>query len=528
MSSKLGSTDNEQLDELMEGVPHYRGCYPKDFCNGKTPWPEEYLILNLENSGHGGSHWTAVCNKPDSPYIEYFDSFGLPIPQTILNYMRRSKKRVVGSNNEIQSLKSDACGYYAVNYLKQRAAGRSIYDILYQFHKAGALANDKILIKDLQQQKNNNKLVVPKTMTKVKIFNHQGTPVSSANVKGSKTLIKKVLRNLPKGKRTVHVQVGGDMEEPVTVSYDPEEVHALKSDEQIGGNPLLSALITALPTLLPVVTPLLKKGVDWLVGNGMGGDSDETGGGYDDDDYQDGGAVDYKAINRDIYHQIDNLGPLTQKFGGSKAARERFAAIKGSQLFNDPLTKELKKVRKDYYEAHQKMGKASNLYYDPNNVEDKRAFGHLLLQKRLDEALQQKIAKSKAKDKSNIQLTEFQTDKIRKEVKSLMRQTEPVEGREIIIKKDKKGERLAHPRMEIFEGRPENKQVTQAIYNELKGGPRAKKPLTEYQKFVKKYFADFYREFDIQEKLPLKDRMDIMRQAAKEWRELKGENQMQT
>jgi len=76
--------------------------------------------LNASDFNFGvSSHWVCIVNKPDSKYIEYFDSFGVPPPDSFLEYMRRSNKQPVGTTNEIQNINSDACGWYCVNYEKE-------------------------------------------------------------------------------------------------------------------------------------------------------------------------------------------------------------------------------------------------------------------------------------------------------------------------------------------------------------------------------------------------------------------------
>ena len=310
-SSKLTTSKSDELDEEMRDVPNYRGAVPKDWCNGKTPWPEEYIILNLENSGQPGSHWVAVCYKPDSKFIEYFDSFGLPIPDTILRYMKRSKKQPVGTTNEIQSMSSNAWGWYAANYLKQRALGVSPCDILYQFKANGEKSNDAILGKDLKK-------IDRSEMVRVHVFDRKGERLQSMDVPGSKSEIKKVLKRIPKGRHRVHFQLGGGKEESITVDYDPQQVAELQADPEISGNGFLDSLLGALPSLIPAVTPLIHEGVKWLSGKGMG-DSDDEG--------QYGSAIDQKAFNRAFYGDVD-YNPDWKKFG-SKKGRERFGAKRG-------------------------------------------------------------------------------------------------------------------------------------------------------------------------------------------------------
>lgn len=151
---KTDTLSTSDIDNMMKDIPQYRGCFPKDYLNNLKPNTHEYLVLNTDNLGGPGIHWVAVCNKPDSDMIEFFDSYGAPIPETILNYMKKSGKQVVGTNNEIQGLNSKACGAYAVNYLKRRYNNESIYDILYSFSFNNLSFNDEILKNQLKQKKN--------------------------------------------------------------------------------------------------------------------------------------------------------------------------------------------------------------------------------------------------------------------------------------------------------------------------------------------------------------------------------------
>lgn len=149
--TSLTTSSNVELNHAMRDVPNYRGCHYKDWCNMNSPEGEEYIIFNLANKGERGTHWVCVCNKPNSKDIEFFDSYGLPIPETILNYMKRSGKRVVGVNNEIQAWESKACGWYCVDYLIRRSRGESIYDIIYSFQNGkDQIANDKLLKRSLR------------------------------------------------------------------------------------------------------------------------------------------------------------------------------------------------------------------------------------------------------------------------------------------------------------------------------------------------------------------------------------------
>ena len=49
----------------------------------------------------GGSHWICYRNV-DKQYCEYFDPFGLIMPNEIKNYLKTSGKKMVYSSDEIQ------------------------------------------------------------------------------------------------------------------------------------------------------------------------------------------------------------------------------------------------------------------------------------------------------------------------------------------------------------------------------------------------------------------------------------------
>ena len=64
--------------------PGLRGIYSRDNL------PEK--IHKLETGGGGGSHWICYRNV-DKQYCEYFDPFGLIMPNEIKNYLKTSGKK---------------------------------------------------------------------------------------------------------------------------------------------------------------------------------------------------------------------------------------------------------------------------------------------------------------------------------------------------------------------------------------------------------------------------------------------------
>ena len=57
-----------------------------------------------------------VVNQLESSDAEYFDSFGVPQSDVVVNYMKTSGKGLVYSDNHIQDVDSIMCGYYVLFY----------------------------------------------------------------------------------------------------------------------------------------------------------------------------------------------------------------------------------------------------------------------------------------------------------------------------------------------------------------------------------------------------------------------------
>ena len=73
--------------------------------------------------------------------IEYFDSYGLPPINLILNNFN-----YVYNSNQYQSYKSKACGYYCIYYIYKRYHGESYYDIIKKFSLTNLYKNQEIII----------------------------------------------------------------------------------------------------------------------------------------------------------------------------------------------------------------------------------------------------------------------------------------------------------------------------------------------------------------------------------------------
>ena len=112
------------------GIKNFRGIYSRDDLPPKIR--KECGIINLDSKLGPGTHW--VCYRNLENIIEYFDPFGLLMPNEVLDYFHTSGKPIVYSLDEIQNRDSVLCGYWCLYYLNERQKGNSILDIIHNPH----------------------------------------------------------------------------------------------------------------------------------------------------------------------------------------------------------------------------------------------------------------------------------------------------------------------------------------------------------------------------------------------------------
>ena len=101
------------------------------------------FIYNLEPSYMSGSHWVATYVK--DKVINYFDSFGLPPFQEIVNHARKKNLTLLHQNNQIQNLLTTTCGYFCLYFLNEMNKGKSYFDLLEVFDIYDTTKNEKFL-----------------------------------------------------------------------------------------------------------------------------------------------------------------------------------------------------------------------------------------------------------------------------------------------------------------------------------------------------------------------------------------------
>ena len=121
--------------DLMEwvkklGIKHLRGIYSRDGLPNRIR--KECGIINLDDIQGPGTHW--ICYRNINSVVEYFDPFGLIMPNEALEYFNTSGKRIVYSMDEIQNRNTILCGYWCLYYLFERQRGNSILNVMHNPH----------------------------------------------------------------------------------------------------------------------------------------------------------------------------------------------------------------------------------------------------------------------------------------------------------------------------------------------------------------------------------------------------------
>ena len=99
------------------------------------------FIYNLEPAYMSGSHWVATYVKDN--VINYFDSFGMPPFQEMVNHAKKKNLTLLHQNNQIQNIQTTTCGYFCLYFLNEMNNGNSYYDLLQVFDINDTMKNER-------------------------------------------------------------------------------------------------------------------------------------------------------------------------------------------------------------------------------------------------------------------------------------------------------------------------------------------------------------------------------------------------
>ena len=136
---------DDQIDKVMSRYKDFKGTIMhneiKNILPDIKPHSRVAFIINSDPSTKEGKHWQAIYidarnGSESSNSIEWYDSFGLPMPKDLLHDIKLIIKCLKPANllkfkeNRViqQSDKSTNCGYLAMNFLINRFRNKSFAD----------------------------------------------------------------------------------------------------------------------------------------------------------------------------------------------------------------------------------------------------------------------------------------------------------------------------------------------------------------------------------------------------------------
>ena len=101
------------------------------------------FIYNLEPAYMSGGHCVATYVKDN--VINYFDSFGMPPFQEMVNHAKKKNLTLLHQKNQIQNIQTTTCGYFCLYFLNEMNKGNSYYDLLQVFDINDTMKNESFI-----------------------------------------------------------------------------------------------------------------------------------------------------------------------------------------------------------------------------------------------------------------------------------------------------------------------------------------------------------------------------------------------
>ena len=92
-----------------------------------------------------GSHWVATYVR--DKVINYFDSFGMPPFQEMVDHTKEKNLTLLHQSSQIQNLMSSTCGYFCLYFLNEMHRGNDYFDLLQVFDASDTAKNELFIQK---------------------------------------------------------------------------------------------------------------------------------------------------------------------------------------------------------------------------------------------------------------------------------------------------------------------------------------------------------------------------------------------
>ncbi len=123
----LSNVDIEKYVKLLK-IKKFKGCYMRDELKKLSCNDIECRVLNLNLSNESGSHWTCWFKLKNDKY--YFNSFGLPPPKELIDYLGSP---ILYSTFQLQGINDQNCGKWCLVILKNLTEGINYIDLILSF-----------------------------------------------------------------------------------------------------------------------------------------------------------------------------------------------------------------------------------------------------------------------------------------------------------------------------------------------------------------------------------------------------------
>lgn len=129
-------------------APMFAGVFASDELPGVPElWKKRAYIVNTDPIDKPGAHWLAIFTQKHR--CEIMDSYGLPLkwyrPSDVYEWVCEHFHQITGNAITLQEMNSQSCGQYALMYLKMKARGQSMDDIIGLFKKGDYVHNDHLV-----------------------------------------------------------------------------------------------------------------------------------------------------------------------------------------------------------------------------------------------------------------------------------------------------------------------------------------------------------------------------------------------
>ena len=150
------SLNENQINAKLRQCKHYLGTFSIDeLASLKIALFPCFLIINFDDRSGKGIHWIGI--RLDTSHVYVCDSLGglnpsNRLPQNLIDFLHiqaHNKKLII--SKQIQSLNSNACGYYATTFILHLNANKNFSSFLSQFSDSNFDCND-VLVKLLFSQ----------------------------------------------------------------------------------------------------------------------------------------------------------------------------------------------------------------------------------------------------------------------------------------------------------------------------------------------------------------------------------------